>query len=326
MPELPDSLSPNAVLAAVESINAGKPHAFADSTGYDIIVDGDRYPPKAVVGVAAEIDTGQAYGPKDFSGGLSSKCFRLLRDAGFKTVEKGAPSGYEYEDRVEQAFHEEMFSLFARTGFATGGAYWPRRFRQSVIKHGGLARAKALLASNVNSDGFKRLAEVRRADLSVEAIALTPQFSALFTEEELETARTRLNELPPEAFPTESGKPAERLADELPDKVFTEGAARKITVNSYERDPKAREACLKYFGAICQVCGLNFAERYGEDLGGGFIHVHHKRPIHTLKASYKVDPKKDLVPVCPNCHAMLHRKEPPLDVEQLQARLNAQRI
>ena len=42
-------------------------------------------------------------------------------------------------------------------------------------------------------------------------------------------------------------------------------------------------------------------------LGKGFIHVHHIVPIHTIGKGYKVDPSTDLVPVCPNCHAMLHR-------------------
>lgn len=46
---------------------------------------------------------------------------------------------------------------------------------------------------------------------------------------------------------------------------------------------------------------------YGE-VGKGFIHVHHIVPLHELGGTYKVDYKKDLVPVCPNCHAMLHKK------------------
>ena len=66
------------------------------------------------------------------------------------------------------------------------------------------------------------------------------------------------------------------------------------------------------------VSEMNFEARYGK-IGRDFIHVHHKRPLSSLKKQYKVDPKKDLVPVCPNCHAMLHRRTPPYDVEQLRA-------
>ena len=50
----------------------------------------------------------------------------------------------------------------------------------------------------------------------------------------------------------------------------------------------------------------DFEEKYGV-IGRGFIHVHHIVPISTIRESYQVDPVRDLVPVCPNCHAMLHR-------------------
>lgn len=56
---------------------------------------------------------------------------------------------------------------------------------------------------------------------------------------------------------------------------------------------------------------------YGE-IGRGFIHVHHKVPLSSIGKEYELDPIKDLVPVCPNCHAMLHRKEPPYDVNDLK--------
>ena len=52
---------------------------------------------------------------------------------------------------------------------------------------------------------------------------------------------------------------------------------------------------------------MNFEQTYGE-LGKGFIHVHHVIPVSEIGKEYKVDFKKDLIPVCPNCHAMLHRK------------------
>ena len=101
--------------------------------------------------------------------------------------------------------------------------------------------------------------------------------------------------------------------------VFVEvGLDQSIVVNAYERDPKARDACIRFHGTKCVVCDIDFESRYGE-IGRGFIHVHHKRPLSSLKEQYKVDPEKDLVPVCPNCHAMLHRRTPPYDVEQLRA-------
>ena len=102
-----------------------------------------------------------------------------------------------------------------------------------------------------------------------------------------------------------------------------EGAKRQITVNKYERSSKARENAIEHHGLNCKVCNLNFLNMYGE-IGKGFIHVHHLIPIHEIGKEYKIDYKKDLIPVCPNCHAMLHRKidnkEP--TVEDLRNMLN----
>lgn len=87
---------------------------------------------------------------------------------------------------------------------------------------------------------------------------------------------------------------------------YHEGHVRSVKVDVYERSSIARGKCIAYHGLNCLICGLNFGEEYGE-LGEGFIHVHHLRPLHTIKKDYVVDYKEDLIPVCPNCHAMIHR-------------------
>lgn len=222
---------------------------------------------------------------------------------------------------TKKDFHDELLSLHSRTGEATGGDYWPNYFLRSVRNNGGLAAAKKFLSPKKKSAGFDRLVTAHRADLSVEAIVLEERFSHLFTKAELEVARSRIATLPENAFPVKVGALDERLPDEVPsDKKHIEGAVKNVKINRYERNPKARAACIKHFGAWCRVCKFDFEKCYGE-IGEGFIHVHHKRPLHKLKASYRVNPTKDLVPVCPNCHAMLHTSEPPMDVEQLQAKL-----
>jgi 5-methylcytosine-specific restriction enzyme A len=98
---------------------------------------------------------------------------------------------------------------------------------------------------------------------------------------------------------------------------FAEGATRRITVNAYERSEEARAECILHHGARCQICGFDFEARYGE-IGRGFIHVHHLCSLASIGAEYKVDPVEDLLPVCPNCHAMLHRREPPLSPGELR--------
>lgn len=106
--------------------------------------------------------------------------------------------------------------------------------------------------------------------------------------------------------------------DQVGDSKYSEGHKLQVTVNRYERDPKARAACIACWGTSCTVCILDFAERYG-DLGAGFIHVHHLVPLSKIGKAYEVDPREDLRPVCPNCHAMLHKSG--LSISQLQKRL-----
>jgi 5-methylcytosine-specific restriction protein A len=96
-----------------------------------------------------------------------------------------------------------------------------------------------------------------------------------------------------------------------------EGALTKIEVNLYERSAINRQVCIIINGCICKVCGFDFEKKFGA-IGIGFIHVHHVVPISMLGEGYLIDPSKDLVPVCPNCHAMLHKSNPPYTIEELK--------
>jgi 5-methylcytosine-specific restriction protein A len=113
----------------------------------------------------------------------------------------------------------------------------------------------------------------------------------------------------------------EPFPDEIPtneQNILFEGAKKTVIVNAYERNSKARELCIKHYGTICIVCDFDFEQKFGEH-GKGFIHVHHLTPISEIGEHYEVDPVKDLRPVCPNCHAMLHKVEPSLTIEELKS-------
>lgn len=111
-----------------------------------------------------------------------------------------------------------------------------------------------------------------------------------------------------------------QFADELPIDALeelTEGIKRTVIINSYERNPKARQLCVEYWGFSCSVCEIDFEKLYGE-IGKGFIHVHHLIPVSQIGKLYQINPIKDLRPVCPNCHSMLHKQNPPLKIEELK--------
>jgi 5-methylcytosine-specific restriction protein A len=88
--------------------------------------------------------------------------------------------------------------------------------------------------------------------------------------------------------------------------TYPPDAVSTIDVNHYEQNPDARGVCLAFHGTTCAACGFSFEAAYG-DIGTGFIDVHHVVPPAMLGSGYQLDPVADLVPLCPNCHAMVHR-------------------
>lgn len=206
--KIPEAITQQHILAALGELDRGVAHAFADSTGYDVLYQGRRYPPKAVIGVAAGNVLGEPLGPYDFKGGLKSKCFRILARNGFTIVTKA--DTHPFPDEIDKAEH------------------------------------------------------------------------------------------------------------------YTEGGVQRVIVNRYERDADARRKAIEHYGARCQVCGFDFEVVYGA-IGEGFIHVHHTVLLSQIGKSYVVDPVNDLKPVCPNCHAMLHKRLPPYTIDELRDIMKAAR-
>lgn len=210
MKKLPDHIPTNYLIQAIRAYDAGIAHQFEKARLYEVEFEGHFYPSKAIVGIAASMMTGLEFTPADFSGGIKSKCVRLLTDQGFRVT----------GNKDEEAQRNDNF------------------------------------------------------------------------------------------FPDELASEAE----------FIEGAAIQVTVNRYERDRKARQAALDYHGCRCKICDTDMTAVYGY-IAQGFIHIHHLVPLSAIKEDYRLDPVKDLIPVCPNCHAMLHRRNPPFTPEELKHRL-----
>ncbi len=99
--------------------------------------------------------------------------------------------------------------------------------------------------------------------------------------------------------------------------TFAEGATKRILVNAHERDPRARKLCIEYHGTSCTACGLSLGDQYGAT-GEGLIHVHHLKPLAEIGEEYEVDPISDMRPVCPNCHAIIHRRRPAYSIYEIE--------
>lgn len=221
---------------------------------------------------------------------------------------------------LESEFDEAMLNAYRRAGQEAG--YWGNYMNRDIKNKGGRATAKHMLLPRKSGSfhkGFQAIIDAGRVDLSIEYLVLNGRFRTLFTADELAEAQRRLDLLPAHVQ-RQRISPDQIHPETLPEgrRTYTEGAVQQVLVNVYERDANARRDCLKHHGLRCVICKMSFEECYGE-IGKDFIHVHHLKPLAACREDYEIDPKKDLVPVCPNCHAMLHTTDPPLAVEELKA-------
>lgn len=108
--------------------------------------------------------------------------------------------GYATAPPLEKRFHDDMLDIFRSAGEATRKerpdgtfirGYWAIYFLRGVRNHGGLMYARRLLRAQGTTEGFARLTEERRLDLTMEALVL-PEYADLFTPEERQIAASRL--------------------------------------------------------------------------------------------------------------------------------------
>ena len=105
----------------------------------------------------------------------------------------------------------------------------------------------------------------------------------------------------------------------------TKGKMKVLSSKYYERHPVYRMNAIRAHGLKCHICGFDFRQQYGK-FGKDFIEIHHIIPENIDAKKMIIDPKKDLIPVCANCHRMLHRNnEQEISVEELKSILQKKR-
>jgi 5-methylcytosine-specific restriction protein A len=354
---IPKGITKEHVLSALAAFDAGEPHEFGESTRYDLVHNGRMYPPKAVVGIAAKFVVGQPLHPSDFSGGEGAgQANAVLEALGFDVVKKATAGTNAYiltwnSDKWTWANYDQHI-LDTKNGktvdepWTTHNKGIAEGDRLFLLRQGEI---RGLIgAGRAASDCFFGDSEVE-GQKSEKVRKVLVRFDVLLSDDEVLPTETLIENIAEVKWKSiyASGQkvPAEcvggletlwqahlesigRVGYKSPDEVnaashYKEGATKQVTVNAYERNPEARKACIAHYGTACTVCGFDFGKVYGE-LGEGFTHVHHLRDLATIGQEYEVNPIEDLRPVCPNCHAMLHRQVPAMSTEELQGRISLQ--
>ena len=95
--------------------------------------------------------------------------------------------------------------------------------------------------------------------------------------------------------------------------IFLEGeAAMQQPKEIRLRNQHLRDACKAHFRMlhkgrlVCECCGFDFEKAYGK-IGEDYIEIHHRFPFSQTEGEHPVDAITDLVPLCSNCHSMIHR-------------------
>jgi hypothetical protein len=104
-----------------------------------------------------------------------------------------------------------------------------------------------------------------------------------------------------------------------------EGAYSETIISRRERSRSNRARCIAHYGTTCQVCGFDFGKTYGQ-FAKGHIEVHHITPLSTLDEPSQINPVRDLIPLCPNCHAAVHLTTPPIHPDKLRELVEQHRL
>lgn len=308
---------------------------FSESTRYDLVWRGERFPPKAIFARAAERIVGRKLIPGDFSGGRDTICFRRLEALGFTIAEK-VPSDnsqetarHPIESKVKVGVRnppwtrEEMIlalDLYHRVDAASVGPDDPQilllsQQLQALPFHSANSRASTFrnptgivmtLRTFMRYDSARSLQGLRGGKLGRE---LWQEFHGRYTE---------LHQIAQAILGA-----AQALGEIEAD--YYEGADEGGVLYRFhrlrERNPtlvaRKKSAALKTSGTLtCEVCQFDFAAKYGA-LGEGFMECHHRMPLSQMSARGHVR-LEDVALVCSNCHRMLHRRQFAPTIDQLR--------
>ena len=325
---IPKNLTQEDILQAIKEVDATVIPLDRHSTKWSVLYDGKHYPPKYLVSIANKFRNGEEWHQNKFSGGPETNQF--LESLGFEIVTGGTQqnefpltshswevlsSSIAIKHLDKSAFHHhgtgipaEIRPFFGLEDFLEG------ENRPTTLLYKGKS-----FSARFYVDPIKRLRLFWKADFDDVLKKELPGWFEKFSESEEikdEPPVIRFEKLTSEKDTysidfiyldlIEQDVEAEKLEESFETKP--EGSVKKYYGKRYERDPKNRKKAIELHGTTCAVCGFNFEKVYGER-GKGFIEVHHTEPLGSLSEEKIINPQTDLVPVCSNCHRIIHRRK-----------------
>lgn len=333
---IPKNINKEHVVEAIQKIDREGIPDRRESTRFNLSYEGKYYPPKYVISIANIFANGEEYSPSLFSGGDETN--RFLSRLGFTIIE-GMESGIEiqnkndfisvpelepvkrsreynlYEDSIrDKVVYESLFNGRTRRWLDENviglNPVESRGYQAMGILHFiGLKDKHKGIFKDMGIGEAITVLENQKSDFTLVIQSLQRLNSQIENSQTLE--EVIVNDID-----------SEKAED---DSYYKDGAIKQYYGKRYERNPVNRKKAIEIHGLSCVICGFNFEEVYGER-GKDFIEVHHVKPLSTIGKEVDIDPKEDLVPVCSNCHRMIHRrKDEVLTVEELKLLISQQK-
>lgn len=311
-------------MAAMKQYRERGPAPYSESTTYDLIHEGRRYPPVAIVGIAA-----QALDPefRDYRGGEGSEVFRELRQLGFVVQKKTdwtelecwfAVWAYDQLDRDRQIKKAELYERVAHLIGRSSSA---------------VERKISNVAAVDPRPSGKPVAELANYQKRV----LPPVFEKFWANRDAErdlfdenVERVTFGRTTPIGLTLDAaGTPSESMGSDVSRVIWSEEGAEEIReTKTRKRDRKLVEAGREHYrdedGRLrCRACG--FVAPTGTPGGSVVVQLHHTEQLADFDEQGRKlrleEAVKLLLPLCPTCHALSHTQRPPLRLEEIRALL-----
>jgi hypothetical protein len=342
---IPKGIQRQHLLEAIHKFDKGVQHQFAESTGYDVLHEGRRYPPKAIVGIAAEILTGNSFGPYDFKGGVKSKCFQILEKNGFHIVPKleeeisawilqGNPTRFDMDDYLARYsfVYWSAPQLTSKMRIGDPVFFWRAGKMAGVVADGIIAELPCERSRVIQTEALGEDLWTNKSDEPTTIKVGVQLGEVRLSLEEGMVSRQLLMKDPifslskiiksPQGTVFHTTKEQHEILDgywNKPESFFlvenddgaSEGALRLRKHKRRERsrylvELKKAEVFKEKGRLVCQGCNRGAEELYPPGIGDDFFEVHHLIPLSKLNGVVRTT-TKDLALVCANCHRIIHR-------------------
>lgn len=305
--EIPDGISKQDIIRAIRDLESGIPHEFGESRLHDVLYEGKRYPPKAVIGLAARRLLGHPLTPDDFHSGETSKCHRLLKGHGFVIKPKltgGQPSEEDIDwttkeltaaikaylemrtlELRKQPYNKAATNRRLRDGALSKRSQGSIEYRMQNIsavlaEYGGRGISGYKPAANVGKNTKKRILSLLEKLNAFGEPAETPTDNAT----DLENRTRRI---------LSAGIAQRPIGKTKPEK-------KETTVTSHVRDPAVKAYVLQRANGRCELCGSDAPFLTMDEMP--YLEVHHITPLSQRGA----DVPENAAALCPTCHRRCH--------------------